>query len=280
MRLFTLTAILGLCASIATAQTYPEPRNTAVNDYADMLPDEVEARITEVLDDLTKDTGAEATIVTLSSVKFYAQQLTVAGYATGLFNEWGIGDAEKGDGVLLLVFRDHREMRLELGDGYDDAAKNRAQNVVSETIIPLFIEEDFVGGIEAGATGIADDVVRNVNAASVPATDGESGSSNVLWYVLGAIGAGVAAIFGLNKRAAAKLAATPCSQCGVAGQLSKGRETLLEATETTEGEGERTTTCGACGFVERESYTIPKKKPAEDTFKGGKSKGDGASGKW
>jgi uncharacterized protein len=283
MRFLSATAIIAisLWGAAATAQTFPEPRNTAVNDYADMLPDDAEARITQVLDDLSADTGAEATIVTLSSVQFYAQNLTVTQYATALFNAWGIGDAEDGDGVLLLVFRDDRQLRVELGAGYDDAAQMRARTVVSETIVPLFVKDDFVGGIEAGATEIADQVVRNGNAAPTPAvTDETDSKSNILWYILGGIGAAAAAIFGLNRKAAAKLAATPCSSCGTKGQLSKDRETLVEATETTDGKGETRITCGSCGHVTRETYTISKKRVEKDTFKGGKSKGDGATGKW
>jgi uncharacterized protein len=244
-----------------------------------MLPEDAETRITEVLDELTKDTGAEATIVTLSSVRFYAQNLTVAEYATALFNDWGIGDADDRDGVLLLVFRDDKELRIELGAGFDPAANDRAASVVSDIIIPSFANNDFVAGIEMGATGIADQVVRNVNAVqSTPSGDGKKG--NTLLYVLGGIVAAVAALFGLNRRAKAKLAATPCTNCGVAGQLSKDRVILVEATETDEGKGEAQTICAACGHVDRDSYTIAQKRPEEDKFAGGQSKGDGASGKW
>lgn len=279
MRIFTAALFaITITSGAVSAQTFPDPRNTAVNDYADMLPDEAEARITAVLDDLAADSGADATIVTLSSVRFYAQNLTVADYATALFNDWGIGDAEDGDGILLLVFRDDRQLRLELGTGYDADAQARAQTVVSETIIPLFVQEDFVSGIEAGATGIADHVVRNVEATAPPQGNGES--SNILWYILGGLAAGAAAVFGLNRRAAAKLAATPCPNCGVAGQLSKDRETLVEPTETEEGQGETRTTCAACSHVTREPYTISKKRVEKDDFKGGQSKGDGATGKW
>ena len=271
-------AALFLMSTLATAQTFPEPRNTAVNDYAGMLPDDAEARITEVLNDLSQDTKADVTIATLSSVRFYAQNLSVADYATALFNAWGVGDADRGDGILLLIFRDDQELRVELGEGYDAAAEARAQTVVSEQIIPLFQQDKFVEGIEAGATGIADHVVRNVNATAPASSEG--GDSNALWYILGALAAGVAAVFGLNKRAAAKLAATPCENCGVAGQLSKERVTLTEATETAEGSGEVQTTCGACGHVTRDPFTISMKQPKEDKFEGGKSKGDGATGKW
>lgn len=281
LKLFASIIALGIGTQIATAQRFPDANTTAVNDFADMLPGDAETRITEILDTLEQDTGADATIVTLSSVRFYAQDMSVADYATALFNEWGIGDVEDGNGVLLIVFRDDKELRLEIGEGFDNAAQTRAKDVVDDDIIPLFAQGDMVGGIEAGANGIADHIVRNNRvSASNTADTGDAKDSNILWYILGGIGAFIAGIFGLNRRAAAKLAATPCPACGVAGQLEKSRVVLEEATEDQEGRGENRTTCGACGHIERESYTINRVKIEKDEFQGGKSKGDGASGKW
>lgn len=277
---WSLIGAIAIWGAVAAAQTFPEPRNTIVNDYADMLPAEAEARITKILSDLAQETGAQATIVTLSSVRFYAQNLDVPEYATALFNAWGVGDADKGDGILLIVFRDDQELRLQLGEGYDADAQARAKAVVSDTIVPDFMNDQFVDGIEAGALAIADRVVRNTQA-DIPSSAPDGAGGNILYYILGGIVAGGLALFGLNKRAKAKLAATPCSNCGVAGQLSKDRNTLAEATETTEGQGETTTTCGACGHIDRDIYSISKKRPKEEeTFEGGKTKGNGATGKW
>lgn len=278
LRFLVTILFITLTGTSISAQRFPEPNNTQINDFADMLPDEAEVRITNILDALEDDTGADATIVTLSSVRFYAQDLTVAEYGTALFNTWGVGDADKGDGILLIVFRDDRELRLELGEGYDASAQARAQEVVDNDIVPLFADGEFVAGIEAGASGIADHVVRN--ARVVAETNGDGVGGNFLWYVLAGIGGLGAMIFGLNKRAAAKLASTPCESCGVSGQLGKSRVIVEQATTEKEGKGERRITCGACGHVVVESYTIDRIKVEKDEFKGGKSKGDGASGKW
>jgi len=278
LKLLMTILFMSLMGTSISAQRFPDPNSTAVNVFADMLPDEAEVRITEILDLLEDDTGTDATIVTLSSVQFYAQSLTVAEYGTALFNAWGIGDADAGDGILLIIFRDDRELRLELGEGFDAAAQARAQEVVDRDIIPLFANGEFVDGIEAGAIGIADHVVRNSRVVTRTSGDGEGG--NFLWYLLGGIGGLVALVFGLNKRAAAKLAATPCEACGVSGQLEKSRVVIEPATEELEGMGERRITCGACGYVAAESYTIDRIEVEKDEFQGGKSEGEGASGKW
>ncbi|MEJ6398749.1 TPM domain-containing protein [Yoonia sp. 208BN28-4] len=270
----------------ASAQIFPEPASQTVNDFADMLSDEAEARITETLSDLETDTGAQATIVTLSSVQFYANDMTVPDYATALFNEWGIGNADDGDGVLLLVFRDDRQLRLETGAAYDADAQDRAQSIISEVIIPEFQNDNFEAGIEAGATAIAERLVRNTTVTD-PAlsgddqTDGEGGG-NVLWYILGGIGAVIAAAVAWGRMQAAKLAATPCPACGKT-ELSKERVVLQDATLEAQGHGEVRTICGACGHTTAEPFTLSKKTPPKSDdpdFDGGKSDGGGASGKW
>ena len=91
----------------------------------------------------------------------------------------------------------------------------------------------------------------------------------------------IGGIIGLNKRAKAKLAATPCPNCGKTGTLSKESVTLTAATLDAPGEGERRTICAACGHVEAAPYTIAQLKPDEKPeFSGGKSEGGGATGKW
>jgi len=80
LRLLAVLAVFCF-ASTAQAQTYPEPRGTTVNDYADMLSEEVEARVTTRLEELASD-GTELTVVTLSSVQFYANNTSVDDYVS------------------------------------------------------------------------------------------------------------------------------------------------------------------------------------------------------
>ena len=117
MRIFTAALFaITITSGAVSAQTFPDPRNTAVNDYADMLPDEAEARITEVLDDLTADTGADATIVTLSSVRFYAQNLTVAIQQCRTMHLAGQSDAGNQRGVIRARRVQYRNRMLNRPD--------------------------------------------------------------------------------------------------------------------------------------------------------------------
>ena len=58
-------------------------------------------------------------IITLESQAPYAPDETLEEFATNLFNDSGIGDATRNDGILVLVLPDDRAMRIERGAGYN-----------------------------------------------------------------------------------------------------------------------------------------------------------------
>ncbi|MBU2993415.1 TPM domain-containing protein [Octadecabacter sp. 1_MG-2023] len=279
IRLFAVLAAL-IFASPLTAQTYPDRTADGVNDFADIIDAGTETRIIEKLADIADGHDTEVVIVTLSSVRFYAQNTDIAEYATNLFNTWGIGDAEANTGILILVFRDDGLMRIETGSGYDAAALAQVDLVVSEDIIGHFRDDDFAQGLEAGVDGLLARLIDPpaANDTATPTTDTTEGSGGTLYYILGAIVAGIAGLVGLNRRSAAKFAAQPCSSCGKPG-LVKSREVLRAATLETEGAGETRITCPSCGHVDVTPYTISKLRP-EAPKGGGKSEGGGTTGKF
>ena len=92
----------------------PKPITPYVTDYADVLSPEDEARITVKLRDLRRDPGNQVAVITMPN-RMGADLPDIEAYATRLFNSWGIGDAARNDGAMILVVVDDREARLELG---------------------------------------------------------------------------------------------------------------------------------------------------------------------
>ncbi|MEY8842814.1 YgcG family protein, partial [Cribrihabitans sp. XS_ASV171] len=97
---------------------YPGYDEIYVNDYAGLLSSEAEARVRQDLKDLYARAGIEMTVLTIENMGAYGHQGAIEPFATGLFNAWGIGNAARNDGVLVLVARYDREMRIEIGSGY------------------------------------------------------------------------------------------------------------------------------------------------------------------
>ena len=274
-----LGLIFGLTVG-ADAQTYPTPTTSLVNDYAEMLDDASAARLTETLETMRTETGAEVTLLTLSSVQFYAQDTDIKTYGKALFDAWGIGAEGADTGVLLLVFRDDRELAITLGDAYGSDWDSAAARVIDEEILPVFRNGDFAAGIASGIEGINTRIVAPFHAGGP--SGGSEGDGLGIWAILGPIGAIIAGLFGWSRVRAARLAKEPCPQCGKPG-MKRERITLQAASEMAEGRGENRITCLSCGHTTATPFVIPMvtAKPDDDEkFGGGKSGDGGASGKW
>ncbi|WP_158221834.1 TPM domain-containing protein [Actibacterium pelagium] len=134
----------------AQAQTYPDYTETYVNDFADLLPEADEARIRDKLIELKEKKDIEFTVVTINLMSNYGHSGAIEPFATGLFNYWGVGDAQRNDGVMMLIARFDREMRIEVGAGYGTRMNKPMQIVIDSNILPYFRRDDYIGGIEEG----------------------------------------------------------------------------------------------------------------------------------
>ncbi|MFM1887234.1 MAG: hypothetical protein RL026_2391 [Pseudomonadota bacterium] len=64
---------------------------------------------------------------------------------------WRLGREASDDGVLLLVAKDDRDMRIEVGRGLEGALTDAtSRRIIDEIIAPLFREGDYAGGVQAG----------------------------------------------------------------------------------------------------------------------------------
>ena len=88
-----------------------------VNDFAKVLSP-IQAQILEdSLVAFSNNTSNQIVIVTLNSLEDYP----IEDYATKLFREWGIGQATKNNGVLLLVSVQDKKIKIETGYGLEGA---------------------------------------------------------------------------------------------------------------------------------------------------------------
>lgn len=124
--------------------------NIYVNDYADLLDAGAEARIRDQLIALYGRSGIEMTVLTITRRADYGSTETNEAFATRLFNTWGIGNAARNDGVLVLVSRYDREMRIELGRFYGHRYDGAAQRVIDAHFLPFFRQDRYQEGIEEG----------------------------------------------------------------------------------------------------------------------------------
>lgn len=76
-------------------------------------------------------------------------------YSLRVVEKWQLGRRAVDDGVLLLVAKDDRTLRIEVGYGLEGALSDvLANRIIQQVITPRFRAGDFAGGIEAGVTRI------------------------------------------------------------------------------------------------------------------------------
>ena len=103
--------------------------------------------------------GSQLQVLVVAST----QPETIEQYAVRAFEQWKLGRAKVDDGVLLVVAKDDRKVRIEVGYGLEGAIPDiTAGRVVQEYLVPKFRAGDYGGGI------------TDATAALVKLIDGES----------------------------------------------------------------------------------------------------------
>ena len=140
------------------AQDYPDYTELYVNDFADLLDARQEEAIRAKLRELRDEAGIAFTVVTIGSLSDYGHVGAIEPFATGLFNTWGIGDAQRNDGVMMLVAVSDRVMRIEVGSGYGRSKDAPMKEIIDERILPLFRQDDYAAGIDRGVDYVIHDL--------------------------------------------------------------------------------------------------------------------------
>jgi uncharacterized protein len=296
-----ILALFFALTSAVAAQTLPQPLSDTVSDFALVLDPTEEGRITRALQQVREETGVQMVVVTMPSITLYGgASMRLDAYAKALFNAWGVGGADRNDGIMMLVATDDREVRIALGSGYDAVYDGRAARVLATAVLPEFRAGQLAGGIEAGIASSRERLIAPFLAGQpVTLTDGfedeSSGSSGL--PVAGGIGGIIAlAAFAMWRSARSR---RTCPKCG-ANTLTRTREVIEPARTFFSGTGLEHMNCSACGFNDRRSYTIRPTATGRSRdsgsmfggssggsnggssggFGGGRSSGGGASGKW
>lgn len=129
----------------------PGTPNGFVNDFAEMITVEQRQLLETKLVSFEKDTSNEMSVVTISNLGGD----TIENFAEKLFEDWEIGKNKKDNGVLLLIARDDRQMRIEVGYGLEGALTDAQSFWIIQNILkPAFQKGDYFEGISGGVNSI------------------------------------------------------------------------------------------------------------------------------
>lgn len=145
----------------------PNPRTHGawITDLADVLSDDAEAELNAYLDDVHDQTGGELAVVVIRSTDGRNPRK----FTTQLFNRWGVGSAERDDGVLILVAIKDRKAEIVLGDGLDEGHHLAASDrIMNSRMVPLFKKGRPTEAIRAGVHGCAENILGYGGAETIP----------------------------------------------------------------------------------------------------------------
>jgi uncharacterized protein len=139
-------------ATSASALDFP-PLTGRVVDNAGILNADIRTDIADKSKYLEDKSGIQLVVATVPSL----QGSDIETYANELFRTWKLGEAQKNNGVLLLVAPKEHKVRIEVGYGLEGTLTDAAASVIiSSAIVPRFKTGDFSGGVERGVGGILD----------------------------------------------------------------------------------------------------------------------------
>ncbi|MDH3383196.1 MAG: YgcG family protein, partial [Deltaproteobacteria bacterium] len=107
---------------------------------------------------------------------------TIEQYSLRVAEQWKLGRKNVDDGAVLVVAKDDRALRIEVGYGLEGILNDAtSKRIISDIIVPRFRQGDFYGGITDGV----DRILRVIDGEPLPEPKGSppSGIGNFLQYV-------------------------------------------------------------------------------------------------
>jgi uncharacterized protein len=154
-------ALLLCWAGAALALVAVPPLSGRVVDQTNTLAASDVASLTQTLSDLETRKGSQIAVLIVPTTDGEA----IEQYALRVAEAWKIGRKKIDDGALLVIAKNDRRLRIEVGYGLEGALTDATtKRIIDEDITPKFKSGDFGGGVAAGV----DKMVRIVDGEKLP----------------------------------------------------------------------------------------------------------------
>ena len=148
---YFLALCLWFTITLASAEVAIPELSKRVTDLTATLTTEQTQNLEDKLAAFEARKGSQIAVLILPST----QPEAIEAYSIRVAEAWKIGRKNIDDGVILLIAKDDRQLRLEVGRGLEGVIPDAiAKRVLAETIKPHFKSGDFYAGIDAGITQV------------------------------------------------------------------------------------------------------------------------------
>ena len=164
-----ILASLFCISLIAGAQVPVPPLTGHVTDQTLTLNAEQKSALEQTLQAFEAKKGSQIAVLLVPTVS----PETIEQYALRVAEAWKLGRKKVDDGAILVIAKNDRALRIEVGYGLEGALNDAtSKRIISETITPRFKQGDFYGGITAGVN----QMLQVIDGEPLPLP---SGNSNV-----------------------------------------------------------------------------------------------------
>lgn len=168
----SILALLLCWAFAALAEVAVPPLTGRVVDRTGTLSGAEIAALTQTLENLETRKGSQVAVLIVPTTA----PETIEQFSIKVAEAWKIGRKKIDDGALLVVAKDDRRLRIEVGYGLEGALNDvTAKRIIDEAITPRFRAGDFPGGISAGVERI----VGVIDGEALPAPEPPPGSGSL-----------------------------------------------------------------------------------------------------
>ena len=151
--LLLLTLFVSVCASAQIEKVVPSRPNPPrlVNDFTGTLTTEQIQALERKLVAYDDSTSNQVAVVILSTIGDYG----VEDVGLKILRDWGVGGKQNNNGVVLLIARDDRKVRIEVGYGLEGAIPDvTAKSIINHDIVPAFKQQNYYRGIDDAVNDI------------------------------------------------------------------------------------------------------------------------------
>ena len=167
-------------SQVAALAVPSAPKDIPIVDQTGTLNDQQKKALADKIAKERSETGNQIAVLMIKSLEDEALE----DYSIEVARGWGIGQKDRDSGVLLLVVKDDRKLRIEVGYGLEGALPDiRASRIIQDRIAPQFKEGKFYEGIDSGVDGI---VAAIHGEKDSKLTEGSPKKEDSIWSVIGA----------------------------------------------------------------------------------------------
>jgi uncharacterized protein len=191
--LLTLLALV-LLAPLCLAAEVP-PLRSFVNDYASMLSPQAVQQLEAELAQFEQSDSTQIVVLTIPSLEGDVLEQ----YSIKVVEAWKIGQKGKDNGALLLIVKNDRKIRIEVGRGLEGKLTDLVSGrIIRNEISPAFKQGDFDAGVVAGVHAIEATVRGEYQAGPRDLREGKRGA-NPIFTLLLFVGVAIIFLGGLSR---------------------------------------------------------------------------------